>query len=350
MIKSIKGRLLYMITEMQGLLYQELAFYTIELVNGKKEQICPIPADGLKILLANYRLTTRFLRLEPKCAGRLDQDRFVISILGKLWLLDIKKKKIRELCNLRSGYGVLNICESNGYIYWGDYGANPHHDNINIYRLDKDLNIEIVYSFPKNTIRHIHNIIHVEDGFIVMAGDNEKSAGIYKVNADWNEVRPWKNGEQKYRAVVGFPYKGGLLYATDSVETENHLRYIKGDDIESILLIMNGSCIYGGETKEFYLFSTTVESPEGKGLLGLFSKKLGGGIKNDEVHVVTVSKQDLSIKTIAKFKKDFWPMKLMQYGQVIFTSGQERELEGVWCYPMSCKKYDGKSVFLKFYE
>ena len=349
-MKEIEGRLLYLISESRGLLFKQLAFYEIDLGSGEKTLIAKLPA-GLKTrVLSHSRLAVRLLRLEPRCTGRQDENHFVVCVLGKVWLLDTQKRRISELIKLRQGYNILNFCESEDSLFWGDYGSNPNHDEIHIYRLDRSLNLQIVYKFPKNSVRHIHNIIKDEDGYIVLAGDNEAKAGIYRANGDWTDVKQWKCGKQKYRAVVGFSYKGGLLYATDSVEKENHLRYISANGDEKMLMAMNGSCIYGGETKDYYVFSTTVESPEGGGRMGMLSRKLGGGIKSDEVFVIAVSKEDLSIKEIGKFKKDNWPMKLMQYGQAIFAGGQEGADTEMWCSPISCVKYDGKSVSLKLNE
>ena len=349
-MKKISGRLLFLMGNGKGLLFRRLTFYVVDLASGERQRVASIPAGAKERILCRNRLAVRLLRLEPKCTGRLDENRYVVCVLGKVWLLDIKEKKITEIVNLRPGYSILNFCEKDGYLYWGDYGSNNGLKEIRIYKMGADRQVKVAYTFEAGTGRHIHNIIKDGDGFIVMAGDNEKQAGIYRANADWTEVRPWKTGEQKYRAVVGFAYKGGLLYATDSVEKENHLRYISPEGEEHILTPMNGSCIYGGETKDYYVFSTTVESPERGGRLGLLSRKLGGGIKSDEVYVVALSKASLDIKVIGKFKKDFWPMKLLQYGQAIFAGGQEESKDGVWCYPMSCKKYDGKSVYLRINE
>ena len=286
--------------------------------------------------------------MEPRCAGRLDKNRYVINVLGKVWLLDTEKRFISELMKLRQGYSLLNFCEKDDCLYWGDYGANPEYEKINIYRLDKDLKLTVIYSFPTGSIRHIHNIIKDGDGFIVLIGDNEKQAGIYRANSDWSAVTPWKIGEQRYRAVVGFPYEGGLLYATDSVETDNYLRLIKSDGTEEQLTSINGSCIYGGETKDYYLFSTTVEPHEGGGIYKMLSNQVGGGIKSKDVHILAVSKTDLSFRIIKRYKKDLWPMKLFQYGRAPFADGQEEAIDGVWCYPIACVGTKGLSEHIKF--
>ena len=345
-MKTIKGRILY-IKGCHALLYRHFSFYNVDLDSGAMELIAPIPVRGIKRIVGKWLLCNRLLRLEPRCAGRLDNHRFVVSILGKLWLVDTENKKLSLLTNLRPGYGLVNFCANNNGLYWGDYGANPNHDEININLINNNLNISIVYSFPQESIRHIHSIIKDGDGYVVMAGDNEPQAGIYRANADWTEVKPWKIGEQKYRAVVGFPYKGGLLYATDSVETENHLWYIESDGTEHELEAINGSCIYGTEIKDYFLFSTTVESHEGGGIRRLLSNELGGGIKSKDVHIIAVNKNDLSVCILKKYRKDIWPMKLFQYGRAPFAGGQTEATNGVWCYPIACKGTKGRSEYIE---
>ena len=340
------GRLLYKRDKKIGLLFKNLAFYWVNFEDGKTKLIAHIPTDRKKRLLCHFHLLNRLLRLEPRCAGLLDENRFVVNVLGKVWLLNAQEHQVTELIKLRKGYSLLNFCEREGCLYWGYYGANPNYEEINIYRLGKDLKLTVVYRFPAGSIRHIHNIIKDGDGFVVLTGDNEPQAGIYRANFDWSNVIPWKAGEQKYRAVAGFPYREGFLYATDSVETENHLRLIKADGTEKILTAINGSCIYGGETKNYYLFSTTVEPHEGGGIKKLFSNQLGGGIKSKDVHILAVSKKELSVRIIKQYKKDFWPMKLFQYGRAPFAGGQENATDGVWCYPIACVGTKGRSEYI----
>ena len=344
-MNSIKDRLLYLTSEGRGLLYRQLAFYLVDLRNGKTKMIAHLPVGRCKKFIGSFRIGNRLLRLEPKCIGQFDENRFAVSIIGKLWVVDIELHSLSALGEMRQGYSLLSFCQGCNGLYYGDYGTNPNHEGINIYKIDHGLNRQTVYTFPPTSIRHIHSILKDGDGFIVLAGDNEPCAGIYRANSDWTEVKPWKIGEQKYRAVVGFPYKRGLLYATDSVETDNQIRLIEADGTERILATINGSCIYGGETKNYYLFSTTVEPHEGRKLLHKFTYKLGGGIKSREVHIIAVSKKNLSIKVVEKLKKDWWPMVLFQYGRVRFAGGQENVTGGVWYSPVACQG-DGRSFWL----
>ena len=62
------------------------------------------------------------------------------------------------------------------------------------------------------------------------------------------------------------------------------------------------------------------------------------------VYLVAADSQ-MQFRTVAKHKKDFLPMKLMQYGAVQFPRG---ELEELWCYPVAVKKVDGSALKLEY--
>ena len=345
----IKGRLLYLLADNTGLLFYSMSFFLVDLTTGEKTFLCKLPVGNKTALLSRSRMLSRLKRLEPKCAGRLSETGFVVSLLRSIWLIDVQKKTCVKLCDNPEGFSeVINFCSTPDGVYWGDYGRNNQLMRVTVYGLRLTaygLQLNKVYTFEAGTVRHIHNIVEDGDGFLLFVGDNEEKAGIYRVNSDWTEVKPWKTGQQQYRAVVGWPYKGGVLYATDSVETENHIRYITADGEEKELTTLNGSCIYGCETKDDFLFSTTVEPHEGGGLKSLLIDSLGGGIKSRDVTIMAVSKKDLTARQVASFRKDGWPMKLFQYGRCIFAGGQEKQ-SVAWGSPVACRYYDGKTISL----
>lgn len=344
-MNTLKGRLLYSIDKNKGLLFRQMSFYSVDFKTGTCDFLCRLPVTKKTLLISHSRLLSRLKRLEPKCAGRLSKTKFVVSLSRSIWLIDVKEKTCIKLRETPKGFSeVISFCSTANGVYWGDYGRNTAHNEVNIYHLGLDLQAKIVYTFTARAIRHIHNIVETTDGYLLFAGDNEEKAGIYRVNQDWTEIKPWKTGQQKYRAVIGFPYKGGALYATDSVETENFIRLISANGEEKIITAINGSCIYGTDTKDYFLFSTTVEPHEGGGIKNLFSNSLGNGIKSKDVHIIAVNKDNLSVRIVKKYKKDIWPMKLFQYGRVIFAGGQENYEKYVWCSPVACKKYDGKTI------
>lgn len=345
----MKGRLLFALNDMEGLISKDLSFFKVQLDNGKLQKMTSLPVSWIQKKLSKFRFTNRLLRLDVRCVERLTDARFVLSAIHKMWLLDIDSKRLSELMPSREGFSdTLNICFDGKCIYWGDYGPNDDNANVNIYRLNQDEKIDIIYSFPEGSVRHIHNIVYDRENrrFWMMTGDNEKQSGIYIADLDWSNVSPVKTGEQRYRAVAAFPYGNGIVYATDSVESDNYIYFLSFDGHEKILASLNGSCIYSGENRSHFFFSTTVESPEGRGIKALLSCKLGGGIKNRNVELVAVDKRNLETRVVRRFEKDIWPMKLLQYGTAMFPKGQELR-DDLWIYLVACKHFDGKILNIK---
>lgn len=345
---KFKGYQIIYLDKNSILLFRNFSVYQYDNNTEIMQRVCNIPADTKKNILCRFRISNRLLRLAPKCCEKLSDNLFVFSLCNKIWAVNTNEDTVSVINTERNGFGTpLNLCRCFNKIYWGDYGSNSTYKSVNIYELNQDLRFQTVYSFLAGSVRHIHNIIYdkVQNCFWIMTGDNENKAGIFKATKDLGEIAPFKIGEQKFRAVVGFPYNDGILYATDSVEKENHLYYIDKDGKEKILTSINGSCIYGTEIKDYFIFSTTVESPEGGGYLKLLSTRLGRGIKNREVHLIAVRKSDLAVRVIRKYKKDIWPMKLFQYGTLMFPAGQEQS-EDLWCYGVACKGIDGKNIHI----
>lgn len=328
------------------LLYRNFGIYQYIIRTDCVQKVCSIKTSTMKCILSRLRLSNRLLRLSPRCCEKLSNSQYVLSLCNKLWVVNTATCTVSVINTERAGFSTaLNLCRCDNKLYWGDYGTNSLYDSVNIYELDERLEMKTVFSFPKGSVRHIHNIIfdRVQSCFWILTGDNEEKAGIYKATKDWKTITSFKNGKQKYRAVVGFPSHGGLIYATDSVEHDNYLYYVNQQGNESMLSPIGGSCIYGGESKDYFLFSTTVESPEGRGIKAMLSTKLGGGIKDRNFHLLAVDKNTLKVSSIKSFRKDIWPYKLLQYGYVFIPSGQNNTNE-IWINPMACVGYDGANI------
>lgn len=333
----MKRKVLYILSSSHGLYFSKMRIY----IND--DAICDVPCSYFIKILSSFRLFVRLLRLEPRCIERLDANRFVLCIFHSFWILNINNKSLNKVfCNRKGWSDPLNLCKVGDSVFWGEYGDNSNRDKVNVYNINKSGRVKIVYSFANGQVRHIHNIIwdDINKFFYVLTGDTEKFSGIYKATEQWDEVIPVVVGSQQYRSVVAFSYKESLLYATDSVSTPNFIYKLESGVISKVAKLP-GSCIYGCETRSFFIFSTTVEPPEGRSLFSLLSKKLGGGIEDNFSHVFFVNKSDLSVSELFSVKKDIFPMKLFQYGAVMFPKGQEHD-DILSYYVMACKD-DGTS-------
>lgn len=295
------------------------------------------------------RPMVRLLRREPRAA--LYNNNILILAWNKwIYTVDVETGKTEPVYHMRNGFSSpLQFClpiENEYLAYWGEYGQNPSRSDVRIYCLKKDGTVRKIYSFPKNSVRHIHNILtDGQQGYYIFTGDNESNSGIYHANSDFSQVVPVACGKQKYRAVIGFQTCQGLLYATDSVNEHNYIYLMKADGSVQQIASLNGSCIYGTKCENGYLFSTTVEPDErGHGILSWFSYRRGNGILSNNVQLIFVD-QSMQTSIVAEMRKDLFPMKLLQYGCIQFANGVADKR--VILYPVAVQKSDGVAIMLQ---
>lgn len=327
------------------ILYLYKKGFIYRLVENQPEKVIQVYHSTVK---ESLRILTRLFRTEPKFAVPINESQMLLVGRRTIKVVDVEKQVVEDISTSREGFSdPLNICvgSEKWVALWGDYGSNAEHEAINIYGLTQNNKVEIVYTFKRGQVRHIHNIIpKLSGGYYVLTGDQEDGAGIYKANISFDQVEPVKIGKQRYRTVVGFDTPKGLLYATDAVNEKNYVYLLDGEDEPQKICTLNGSCIYGTQFREKYYFSTTVEPDENNcGISSWISSKRGEGILSNEVCLIEINDK-MKFKTIEKFKKDTLPMKLMQYGAIQFPRGKAKEL---WCYPVAVKWYDGKALLIK---
>lgn len=338
------------VTDSGYLLYRAGKFYIYDR-NADKVEFCFRHIK--KNIFENFKLCQRLFRTRIRCSYFTKQGNLIYGKDYGLYFGSVRDGEVKKIYAAGENFSTpLNLVKSyfdDRYAaYFGDYGSNRKYEDIHIYGVSESGNCEIVYTFKNMRIRHIHNIVPDEyrKQYYILTGDNEENAGIYVANMDFSQVYPLVTGQQNYRAVAGFATKQGLLYATDSVMERNSIFLLDIDDEHRITKItdMNGSCIYSCRTKQGFYFSTTVESEEGRGYLGLLSNKRGAGILSDMVELISVN-DNLECVKVKEYKKDFWPYKLFQYGVVCFASNQEDE-ESLIYYPCACMKNEGNTVIL----
>ena len=294
------------------------------------------------------RLLVRLLRREPRTA--VYYKGILVLVWNKcVYTVDVRTGKAEQVHQARPGFSdPLRLClpaEGDSTVYWGEYGSNREHADVRIYGLREDGTVDVVYTFPQNSVRHIHAILpDGKDGYYIFTGDNEPDAGIYHADPAFSQVLPVACGKQQYRAVVGFSTEHGLLYATDAVNEPNYIYLRKADGTKHTIAPLNGSCIYGGRYKDGYLFSTTVEPDErNRGFFSWFSYRRGEGILSDSVQLVFVDQQ-MRPSVVTEMRKDRFPIKLMQYGCIQFAEGADGR---VFLYPVAVRKNDGTPFSLQ---
>ena len=311
-----------------------------------------IPQSGIKQHLSRLRLFERMMRLEPKVAILKDGVCY-FSCHGAIYRCDWSRQIVEKEHSYRKSMNnpiTLFMLDNvkgfeNGIIY-GEYWGNVDKERVLIYQ-QRNNKWEVKYSYPEGTITHIHGFVKdpQHDRVLILTGDFDEGSGIWEAQEDFSIVRPLLVGKQQFRCCVAFACSQGILYATDTPLEDNAIyMYDEQKDVLNKIVDLPGPCIYGrdyidqaGNRK--FIFATSVE-PDSRitGIRYLLSYKLGKGVKDRNTHIFVGDDKE-GFQEITALKKDFLPMGLFQFGNVMFPDSEE-----IVCVPQAVKKWDGKTL------
>lgn len=319
------------------------------LKDNKTDRIIPIPISTKERLLGWSRLMTRLFRFGVRSSIALDNETAILNIGNSLLELNVESGKlstgwycgdgIRPLIMTR----VEGISDFDDGIYFGGYLSNMEEKSVHIYRrigMDK---WEVVYTFSEGLINHVHNIVpdSYRNCLWIFTGDFGEASAIWKVTGNFKKVERVACNDQKYRGCVVFALPEGLLYATDAPFADDFIYLLNPEtcDVKELCSIA-GSCIYGCQWKDNYVFSSTVEG-DGRNtpkMELLFGRKRGAGIKNEYVHMY-MGNQKVGFREIYKGKKDGMPYYTFQFGVFKFPYGINNS-DVLYFQPVATKNND----------
>lgn len=291
----------------------------------------------------------RLLRLGIRAAVALDNETLILSIKHSVYEYDLKDRQLSDGFYMGPGIRPLSfssihrIAGFEDSIVFGGYLSNHLKDPVHIYkRIGKD-SWAVVYTFESGLINHIHNII--PDPFRncvwIFTGDFDDSAAIWKATDGFKKVERVACNDQKYRGCVVYALPEGLLYATDAPFQDDCIYLMDTDTYEvKEIFPIHGSCIYGCQWKDRYVFSSTVEG-DGRNMSRwefYFGRKRGAGIKDNYVHMYMGNLQE-GFTEIYKEKKDSMPYYPFQFGVFKFPSGENKG-DTLYFQPVATKKND----------
>ena len=309
----------------------------------------PIAVSKKEQFLGWTRYVTRLMRLGVRSALAIDDTIVLLSLCNVIRELDLNTYILSEGWHCGAGIRPLQFSVVKGIkgfedgSYFGGYLGNNEKKPVHIYHRTGVDKWEIVYTFPQGEINHIHNIVAdpYRNCIWVFTGDFGEAAAIWKVTDGFNEVERVACNDQKYRACVVYALPEGLLYATDAPFADDYIYLMNPDTLEvKELLPIHGSCIYGCQWKDKYVFSSTVEG-DGRNmsrLEWLFARKRGAGIKDDYVHMYMGNLKE-GFKEIYKEKKDCMPFYTFQFGVFKFPAGVNNT-DTLYFQPVATKRND----------
>ena len=316
----------------------EISYLNLE--NGDINKLTKLPTKLVHKISKFSSYFRRLLRTDIVSAIKVDHKLY-LARKKELFVYNLENKILKDITphSYTAPLNLTSINSLSGFrsgVYFGEYSSNMDKTEVSIYRVDKDNRLNIVYSFPRNSINHIHNLVvdKYRQSVWILTGDFGSHCGIYEAKNDFKIVTPIKIGKQKYRSCVAFPSDKGLIYATDSQLIKNSIRllYKKNKNWETKKLYdLNGPSIYGAEKGVDFYFSTSVE-PKGiidnnwsffRTVRHVFSSRRSPMILSNMSYIVK-GNIEKGFKTIISYEKDFLPFFLFQFGNIKFPLGHNK--------------------------
>lgn len=336
-----------------------VAYYRGEVLifEGKKvvKKISVFHSVKERILGCN-RYLYRLLRMGVRAAWAFDEDNVLLSVGNTIYELNLKSGILSDGYFCGEGVRPLVFTQVEGIstidsgVYFGAYLSNMDKNPVSVYKRIGQDKWDVVYTFPQGTINHIHTIVNdpYRDCLWIFSGDFDEASAIWKVTDNFKKVERVCCNNQKYRGCVVFAVAEGLLYATDAPFSDNFIYMMNPVDYSvKMIAPIDGSCIYGCQWNDKYVFSSTVEG-DGRNTPRMefyFGRKRGAGIKDEYVHMYCGNIKE-GFKEIYKEKKDIMPYYTFQFGVFKFPYGINNT-DTLYFQPIATNKNDLRLMMLK---
>jgi hypothetical protein len=234
----------------------------------------------------------------------------VAAVPGAIVTLRPNQTTFQITHKIARGTRPLHITATpSGTVFWGEYFDNASRDEVHIYAsADGGSTWNIAYTFPKGSIRHVHNIVHDpwQDCLWVLTGDYGDECRILRASYDFHQVDAVLRGNQQSRAVALVPAENGIYFSSDTPLELNAIYHLDRQGNLSQLASLTGSSIYGCRVGADIFFSTMVEP----------------SAANPDRVVRIFGGDGANWRPLLAWKKDRWPMRFFQYGNAFLPDGE----------------------------
>ena len=206
-------------------------------------------------------------------------------------------------------------------MFYGEYRSNPERSAVHVWKGDASgLSWKAIWRF--DGVRHIHGVYHdpFADSLWVTTGDRDSEAAFWRTDDRFTTLTKVVGGCQRFRAVQLLFTEEYVYFGSDSPVECNHIYRMKrnGEDCQRLAAVGN-PVFYGCQIARCLFFSTAVEPSR---------------VNVEPYAEIWGSADGARWRPIRRFRKDRWPMKWFQYGQVHFPAGPG-DGQHLWYTPMA---------------
>ena len=280
---------------------------------------CSVPLSGYKPALARFSLAARLLRYYVAVFQIMDDGTRIAVAREGIYRAEPGESQLSLSFRIKRGSRPMNICVDGPRVIFGEYGDCYKNQETYIYvSEDRGRTFEVAYTFPRGSIRHVHNVIvdPYSDHYWVLVGDYDTQPGIGVLDKDLKNIDWLQRGDPESRVVGAIVKPDCLLYGTDSDITRNFIiRLEKQSGKRTKLLEVEGSSLYAASFGPVMAISTCVEPNP-----CCPSKECS----------IYLSRDGDAWTRVMPHRKDRYHPSLFQYGALVLPIAENKQAKGMF--------------------
>ena len=232
----------------------------------------------------------------------------MMAFSGKaIYVLDADGNTIHPPARIQ-GSRPLSVCLSKGIVYYGEYRRNRRRVPVHVWS-SRNCGKTWTPAWKFDGVRHIHGVYHdpYTEQIWVCTGDRDSESGLWVSDNGFKDLKRVVGGSQQSRVVKLLFTREFIYFGSDSPLEKNFIYRLERDTHRvHRLQAVGGSVFHGCKVGNVLHFSTAVEP---------------GQVNTTRRAEVWQSRNGINWRRIISLKKDFWDMRLFQYGQIFFPDG-----------------------------
>jgi hypothetical protein len=266
------------------------------------ERLCRIPLPLIKRVLGGSILMRRLLRYRVSHLALLNDQTLLIFAYGRIFTFEVDSGRLIDRGTLNGK--PLTLCMGER-IYYGEYIQNPDRNPVHIWMSeDKGATWNSVWRFEG--VRHIHGVSKDPfTGYIwVTTGDVGDECGIWITRDHFRTLEKVFGGNTQNTAIQLLFTKDYIFFGTDAPFEENYIcRIDRKSYRQEEMQKVEGPIYYGTMAGNKLFFSTVCEKGNGR-----IPRRVS----------LWHSCDGISWRKMFGLKKDIWPLKYFQFGNIFF--------------------------------
>jgi len=295
-----------------------------------------LPVSGHKKNLSKSRTISRALRIGIHQIKQIHNGKILIACDSGFFLSDNALSDFKQI-NLNSRFFQLldnNICVTPRFTYFGEYTLNLKKNEVNIFRTSDGENWEIIYSFPKKSIKHIHLLQFdpYTEKIWFSTGDADSECLFGYANDDFSEVEIAGKNHQDWRCLELLFSVEKIYWGTDNPNGQNWLISLdRSTNTLQKIARFNGPIYNLKRISAGYLLVTATEG--------------GVGEWDNRAHVwYSPDIEKLPWKECISYEKDWMPF-IFGFGRLLLGVDFKHSIS---FFGLALKNIEGKSIILSF--